>query len=118
MFQVHSESPRDLWEDIADTMQAHLRTSYRTEIEILSAAAGYVYTRKEEQAVDLFGQRRNAAYGSDNDDVVLSLTIRLRPTRKIQDLQSLANDYTNRELDAKIARAQAELDALKAQRSS
>lgn len=88
-----------------------------TEYEIVSAYAGHIYTRKNEQCVDLFGQPRNKSYGSGSDDVVLSVTIRLpfrRPGLSALDrLQAAAVLLDRAKLDAEIAAAEkAAADAL------
>jgi len=89
----------------------------------IAFAAGHVYSRKGFLAEDPLGkvgdESRNRSYGSDSDDVLLQVTVRLP--------QSLANDLIEdvsekaklqgrsakrAELDARIAELEAERAAL------
>lgn len=42
-------------------------------------SAGYLYDRKGYPTVDLFGAPRNTRYGSNADEIVVSVTVRITP---------------------------------------
>lgn len=126
------ELPPELRAAAAVAMRETLSTRAALEptSEVIDASAGFIYTRKGEDTVDLFGTPRNKSYGSPSDDVVLSLTVRIHTSDvpafpAIAALQRAADDHSIAKLDADIAAAeqaaasaQARVEALKAARKS
>ena len=89
------------------------------ELEIINAGVGYVYERKEHLATDALGARRNTSYGSDRDDIVIQIAVRIdrESAEKIGvfDLErKLLREQLNYLMNDR-AQAQATLEALDAQ---
>lgn len=86
-------------------------------------AAAHVYERKGYLSYDALDGQRNTAYGSDDDDVLLQITVRVPHTEVEEDIipilkaerakrEELALQKQKDELDAKIAALQAERSKL------
>lgn len=86
----------------------------------------YLYDRKCEMSFDQFGTQRNASYGSESDDVLLQLTVRIPNSNPkfwggtggfelVHELETnvieLAKDKRRAKLEAEIAEAEARATA-------
>lgn len=117
MFQTHAELPPELWAATARAMRAVITAPDPAgDYEILTAAAGFIYTRKTELSIDLFGQPRNHAYGRPGDDTMLSLTVRVPSRAQVSEvfgLDRFARALANEKIDVEIAQTEARLAALR-----
>lgn len=79
----------------------------------------HLYDRKGYATMDTFGGQRNVSYSSDNDDVVIQVTVRIQNPQMFAGLQSLGNILIERKAEAarlakeaEKARLQAELETI------
>lgn len=101
------------------------------EVQAQEIKIAYVYDRNDHFATDPFGGKRNTSYASDNDDVIVQLTMRIPNPKGYAALTRLVNLETaiaqealeaeRHELemdiaaeDAEAARAKANADAKRA----
>ncbi|MFI9629276.1 hypothetical protein [Streptomyces sp. NPDC052042] len=78
-----------------------------------TTAAGWIYTRKDEETVDLFGRPRNQHYSSQHDDIYLSIAVRVNAyaakpvTDAVRVVEALTNEQLLREAHARLETAKA-----------
>lgn len=93
-----------------------------------NVAGGHVFERKGQISSDQLAGHRNPSYGSAGDDVVLQITIRVRPEQasdlveevaeaRIAELEAEQNEK-ERELNDQISRLKAEQALLEGRRSA
>ena len=93
-----------------------------------NVAGGHVFERKGQISSDQLASHRNPSYGSAGDDVVLQITIRVRPEQasdlveevaeaRIAELEAEQNEK-ERELNDQISRLKAEQALLEGRRSA
>jgi hypothetical protein len=73
----------------------------------------HLYDRKGYAEMDTFAGPRNASYGSDNDDVVIQVTVRIQNPQMFSGLQSLKNIIQERNNEAARKQLESEINALK-----
>jgi hypothetical protein len=98
--------------------EAHAAFTQALESGLLEAKevkVAYVYDRKGYLTADAFGGQRNAAYGSETDDVVIQMTIRVpNPNNRQAELSKLAaleKTIVEQNLNAERAKLEAEIAA-------
>jgi len=87
-----------------------------------NVSGGHVFERKGEISSDQLAGHRNSSYGSVGDDVVLQITVRVRPDRPnvttlLQETAQARIDEFEAEQQAKRREVEAELAALDAKRA-
>lgn len=78
----------------------------------------YVFERKDEFSLDEFGTKRNKSYGSNGDDVLIQLTVRIPSPQNVNGLGSVLvleeavmqyrGEEERKQLEAEIAAAEQE----------
>lgn len=90
-----------------------------TEDFSFNVSGGHVYERKGYLSADSLGGPRNSSYGSNSDDVLLQVTIRVRPRVAEKLIDNVKESILQEELEIEAEerrRLDAELAALDAKR--
>jgi hypothetical protein len=106
--------PEELFEDAQAAFAEALASR---EVKVAEAKAGYLYKRKAWLEVDPMGRYRNA-YGANDDDIVLQLTIRVRNPKgygvELPKLAALEEAVIAKEEEAEKVALEAEIAAQEA----
>lgn len=79
MAEIHvNPLPEQHWQAALDILvQASTAGLDETRFVIETAGVAYVYWRKENWSTTTIGRDRNPSYGSERDDVLVTLTVRI-----------------------------------------
>lgn len=84
------------------------------EVEAFEAKVAYAYDRKGYISLDSVGGPRNKSYGSDTDDIVIQLTLRVRNPKRLRTtipaLETFESKVIETNRQAEIAKLEAEVE--------
>jgi hypothetical protein len=85
------------------------------EVKAVEAKAAYAYERHGHLTLDAVGGPRNKSYGSDRDDIIIQLTMRVSNPRSLRTTNPAVETFESKVVEAKrlaaIAKLEADLEA-------